>query len=81
MFQTRMTMVVVTHEIGFARDVADRVIYMDEGLVAEEGSSSIIDEPKTTRMREFLEGTKEKYILPDDESLIFTQRAMRRKFS
>ena len=49
-----MTMVVVTHEIGFARDVADRVIYMDEGLVAEEGSSSIIDEPKTTRMREFL---------------------------
>ena len=49
-----MTMVVVTHEIGFARDVADRVIYMDEGLVAEEGNSSIIDEPKTARMREFL---------------------------
>ena len=49
-----MTMVVVTHEIGFARDVADRVIYMDQGLVAEEGHSSIIDEPKTERMREFL---------------------------
>ena len=49
-----MTMVVVTHEIGFARDVADRVIYMDQGLVAEEGPSSIIDEPKTERMREFL---------------------------
>ena len=49
-----MTMVVVTHDIGFARDVADRVIYMDQGLVAEEGPSSIIDEPKTERMREFL---------------------------
>jgi polar amino acid transport system ATP-binding protein len=49
-----MTMVVVTHEISFARDVADRVIYMDRGLVAEEGASSIIDEPKTERMREFL---------------------------
>ena len=49
-----MTMVVVTHEIGFARDVADRVIYMDQGLVAEEGPSSIIDEPKTERMMEFL---------------------------
>jgi len=49
-----MTMVVVTHEIGFARDVADRVIYMDRGLIAEEGPSSIIDDPKTERMREFL---------------------------
>lgn len=49
-----MTMVVVTHEIGFARDVAKRVIYMDEGLVAEEGPSSIIDEPKTERLMEFL---------------------------
>ena len=49
-----MTMVVVTHEIGFARDVANRVIYMDEGLVAEEGTSSIIDMPKSERMAEFL---------------------------
>ena len=49
-----MTMVVVTHEIGFARDVADRVLYMDEGLVAEEGESSMIDDPKTNRMKEFL---------------------------
>ena len=49
-----MTMVVVTHEIGFARDVADRVIYMDRGLIAEEGESSIIDNPKTDRMRNFL---------------------------
>jgi len=49
-----MTMVVVTHEIGFARDVANRVIYMDQGLIAEEGESSIIDNPKTDRMRDFL---------------------------
>ena len=49
-----MTMVVVTHEIGFARDVADSVIYMDRGLIAEEGESSIIDNPKTDRMRDFL---------------------------
>ena len=52
-------MVVVTHEIGFARDVADRVLYMDEGLVAEEGPSSIIDNPKTSRMKEFLSSINE----------------------
>tara|TARA_B100000686_G_C16749312_1_gene951460 strand:+ start:261 stop:998 length:738 start_codon:yes stop_codon:yes gene_type:complete len=54
-----MTMVVVTHEIGFARDVADRVMYLDEGLVAEEGPSSIIDRPETERMREFLSSINE----------------------
>ena len=54
-----MTMVVVTHEIGFARDVADRGLYMDEGLVAEEGPSSIIDNPKTSRMKEFLSSINE----------------------
>ena len=31
-----MTMIIVTHEIGFARDVADRIIYMDQGIIAEE---------------------------------------------
>lgn len=49
-----MTMVVVTHEINFARDVADRVIYMDDGEVAESGPSSIIENPKTERMIKFL---------------------------
>ena len=49
-----MTMVIVTHEINFARDVADRVVYLDQGLVAEEGPSSIINEPKTERMQRFL---------------------------
>ena len=47
-------MIIVTHEIGFARDVADRVIYMDQGIVAEEGRSSIIDSPETERMQKFL---------------------------
>ena len=49
-----MTMVIVTHEINFARDVADRVVYLDQGLVAEAGPSSIINEPKTERMQRFL---------------------------
>jgi ABC-type polar amino acid transport system ATPase subunit len=47
-------MVIVTHEIGFARDVADRVIYMDDGIIAEEGKSTIIDNTKTERMQKFL---------------------------
>ena len=54
-----MTMVIVTHEINFARDVADRVVYLDEGLVAEEGPSSIINEPKTERMQRFLSSMHE----------------------
>ena len=49
-----MTMIVVTHEIGFARDVADRVIYMDKGVIAESGKSSIIDNPKSDRLKKFL---------------------------
>ncbi len=50
-----MTMVVVTHEMGFAREVADRVLFMDEGLVVEEGDpNSIFDAPKEKRTQEFL---------------------------
>lgn len=50
-----MTMVVVTHEMGFAREVADRVIYMDEGLVIEEGTpEQIFVNPIMERTREFL---------------------------
>tara|TARA_B100000401_G_scaffold340897_1_gene239197 strand:+ start:117 stop:854 length:738 start_codon:yes stop_codon:yes gene_type:complete len=49
-----MTMVVVTHEINFARDVADRVIYLDNGEIAESGPSSIIEHPQTERMIKFL---------------------------
>lgn len=50
-----MTMIVVTHEMGFARDVADRVIFMDEGFVAEEGKpEDIFAHPKEERTRKFL---------------------------
>lgn len=49
------TMVVVTHEMTFARKVSDKVIFMDKGVIAAQGSpSEIFDNPKTDRMREFL---------------------------
>ena len=51
-----MTMVIVTHEMRFARDVADRVIFMDEGMIAEEGPPEIIFEnPAEPRTRLFLD--------------------------
>ena len=50
-----MTMLVVTHEMGFAREVADRVVFMDEGVVVEEGPPDrIFDEPANERTRQFL---------------------------
>lgn len=50
-----MTMVVVTHEMGFARDVSDRVIFMDKGYIVEEGSpKEIFTNPKNERTKEFL---------------------------
>jgi polar amino acid transport system ATP-binding protein/glutamine transport system ATP-binding protein len=53
--QEGMTMVVVTHEMGFAREMADRVIFMDQGLIVEEGSpEQIFDNPQHPRTREFL---------------------------
>ena len=49
-----MTMVVVTHEMGFAREVGDRLIFMDEGLIIEEGSpSEVFSNPRHPRAREF----------------------------
>lgn len=49
------TMMVVTHEMGFARDVSDRVIFMDKGVIAEEGKpEEIFNNPKEERTREFL---------------------------
>ncbi len=51
-----MTMVVVTHEMGFARDVADRVVFMDQGRMVEEGPpNEIFARPKTERARSFLD--------------------------
>lgn len=53
--QRGMTMVVVTHEMGFARKVADQVVFMDEGRVVEVGSpSSIFDHPQSSRLKRFL---------------------------
>lgn len=50
-----MTMVIVTHEMAFARDVADRIIFMDEGVIAEEGpAGELINHPKNERTRAFL---------------------------
>ena len=50
-----MTMLVVTHEMGFAREVATRVIFMDGGVIVEEGTpSEIFDAPKSDRLKNFL---------------------------
>ncbi|MBP3392456.1 MAG: amino acid ABC transporter ATP-binding protein [Clostridia bacterium] len=50
-----MTMAVVTHEMGFAREVANRVIFMENGKIVEEGSpSEIFDHPKSERLQSFL---------------------------
>jgi polar amino acid transport system ATP-binding protein len=50
-----MTMIVVTHEIGFAREVADRVIFMDGGVIVEEGPpAQVLESPREERTRQFL---------------------------
>ena len=69
-----MTMVIVTHEINFARDVADRIVYLDQGKVAEEGPSSIINQPKTERLQRFLSSMHEDKIPEDIENeMVSTQ--------
>ena len=53
--QQGMTMVVVTHEMGFAREVSNRVIFLDDGYIAEEGApAEIFDTPKSERLQTFL---------------------------
>ena len=50
-----MTMVVVTHEMGFAKEVANRVLFMDEGIILEQGSpAEIFTAPKSPRLKDFL---------------------------
>jgi polar amino acid transport system ATP-binding protein len=50
-----MTMVVVTHEMGFAKEVADRVIFMDEGIILEEGTpDEVFNNPQSERLKTFL---------------------------
>lgn len=52
--ESGMTMIMVTHEMNFARKVADRVIFMHRGLVHEEGDASILSAPKTAELQDFL---------------------------
>lgn len=53
-----MTMVIVTHEMGFAREVADRIVYMNEGRIIEKGTpEQIFENPQEERTKEFLKTT------------------------
>jgi polar amino acid transport system ATP-binding protein len=50
-----MTMIVVTHEIGFARDVSDRVVFLDQGVIVEQGPpGQVLDDPHEERTKRFL---------------------------
>jgi polar amino acid transport system ATP-binding protein len=63
-----MTMLVVTHEIGFAHAVADRVIFLHEGRIHEEGPpSEVLVRPRQARLREFLSGFSQ-FKVPDLEA-------------
>ncbi len=56
--KSRVTMIVVTHEMGFAKEVADRVIFMNDGVIVEEGTpEEIFENPKTDRLKAFLNST------------------------
>ncbi len=51
-----MTMLIATHEMGFARDIADRICFLDEGVILEQGPpEQILTEPKEPRTQQFLE--------------------------
>lgn len=53
--EQRTTMIIVTHEMAFAKDVADRIIFMDEGVIVEQGDPrQVIDHPKEERTKQFL---------------------------
>jgi polar amino acid transport system ATP-binding protein len=57
-----MTMVVVTHEMSFARDIADRILFMDEGVILEEGKpNQLLFAPRTERVRAFLKRYNDRY--------------------
>ena len=49
-----MTMIIVTHEMAFAHDVSDKIIFMDGGVIAEQGAPDILDHPKSERLQAFL---------------------------
>ena len=51
----KTTMIIVTHEMAFARDVADEIIFMDEGYIVEQGKArEVIEHPKEERTKQFL---------------------------
>ena len=52
--EKRMTMIIVTHEMAFAHDVSDKIIFMDGGVIAEQGTPKILEEPRSDRLRAFL---------------------------
>ena len=50
-----MTMIIVTHELGFARDVGDRIVFMDDGVIVEQGPpAQVLDNPREERTKKFL---------------------------
>ncbi len=49
-----MTMIIVTHEIEFAKNIADKIIFVDNGVILEEGDATVIDAPKNERLKNFL---------------------------
>ncbi len=60
--EQKTTMIIVTHEMAFARDVADEVIFMDEGFIVEQGSAKqVIEHPQQERTRQFLSGYSQGY--------------------
>lgn len=66
-----MTMLVVTHEMAFARDVADRVVFMDQGVIVEEGpAEQVINSPSQERTQQFLK----RVLDPTHASLTDTDR-------
>nr|WP_316623843.1 amino acid ABC transporter ATP-binding protein [uncultured Ruminococcus sp.] len=52
--EKRMTMIIVTHEMTFAHEVSDKIIFMDGGVIAEQGGPEILDQPRSDRLRAFL---------------------------
>jgi len=52
--ETGMTMVVVTHEMGFAREIGDQNVFMDEGVIVEQGGREIYTDSREARTRDFI---------------------------
>jgi polar amino acid transport system ATP-binding protein len=66
--QEGMTMLVVTHEMGFAAEVADRVLFIDHGLIVEEGpATEVLGKPKHQRTRSFLRAVLERTPMAEEE--------------